>query len=247
MKVRSTFLFAALVGSACAFQVTTVPSSPSSKFSTFVSKPLFSAQDAAEPEAVVEPTTGSSTDVPPKAESKGGALVPIKEETIEFTAGLVGGAVGLAVGGPVLGAIAAAAANYASKTDQEVGEVVQAISKTTIEVYNYLATLDAKYELLNKAKASLEESLEKIKKTDGVDNETIKKVEDALASTTAKIQEINEEYDLVGVGATALGVIGDLVERAVKQAGAINAEYKLTDKAMDAIKAAVEKAKNANK
>lgn len=241
MKVRSTILLAAMVGSACAFQMS--PSLSSTRAS-FVTKPLFSSQDAAEPEATVAAPDASSSS---KAESKGGALVPIKEETIEFTAGLIGGAVGLAVGGPVLGAIAAAAANYASKTDQEVGEVVQAISKTTIEVYNYLATLDAKYELLNKAKASLEESLEKIKKSDSVDPETIKKVEDALANTTAKIKEINEEYDLVGAGNTALGVIGDLVERAVKQAGAINEEYKLTEKAMDAIKAAVEKAKSANK
>jgi len=243
MKVRSTFLLAALVGGANAFQVTKISSS-SSKLS-FVSKPLFSSPDAAEPEpaAVVEPTV----DVPPpKAESKGGALVPVKEETIEFTAGLIGGAVGLSVGGPVLGVIAAAVVNYASKTDQEVGEVVQAVSKTTIEVYNYLATLDAKYELLNKAKTSLESSLEKLKKTEGVDSETIQKVEDALANTTAKIKEINDEYDLVGAGVTALGVVGDLVERAVKQAGAINEEYKLTDKALDAIKAAVEKAKNAS-
>jgi hypothetical protein len=242
MKVQSTFLLAALVGSASAFQVTKIPSS--SKKISFASKPMFSSQDAAEPEAAVEPASPSE---PPKAEAKGGALVPIKEETIEFTAGLIGGAVGLAVGGPVLGAIAAAAANYASKTDQEVGEVVQAVSKTTIEVYNYLATLDAKYELLTKAKASLEASLEKIKKSDSVDPETVKKVEDALASTTAKIKEINEEYDLVGAGNTALGVIGDLVERAVKQAGTINEEYKLTEKAMDAMKAAVEKAKSANK
>ena len=236
MKVRSTILLPAIIGSAYAFQV-----APSSR-ARFVSKPFFSSQDAAEPEAAAVP------DATPKVESaKGGAIVPIKEETIEFTAGLIGGAVGLAVGGPLLGAIAAAAANYASKTDQEVGEVVQAISKTTIEVYNYLATLDAKYELLSKAKASLEESLEKIKKSDSVDPETVKKVEDALASTTAKIKEINEEYDLVGAGNTALGLIGDLVEKAVKQAGAINEEYKLTEKAVDAIKAAVEKAKSANK
>ena len=53
----------------------------------------------------------------------------------------------------------AAAANYASKTDEEVGEVVSAVSKTALEVYNYLAKLDDKYEVLNKAKASLDEIL----------------------------------------------------------------------------------------
>jgi hypothetical protein len=237
MKVRSTILATVIVGSASAF--TSAPSR------AFVTRPLF-AEDAAPAEAEV-PAPVVEVEVEIESESTGGSLVPIKEETIEFTAGLIGGALGFAVGGPFLGAIGAAAANYASKTDQEVGEVVQAVSKTTIELYNYLATLDAKYELLSNAKASLESSLEKIKKADNVDPETVKKVENALASTTAKIKEINEEYDVVGAGNTALGVIGELVERTVKQAGAINEEYKLTDKAMDALNIAVDKAKTAKK
>ena len=63
-----------------------------------------------------------------------------------------------------------------------------------------------------------------------VDPETVKKVEDALANTKSKIKEINDEYDLVGAGQTALGVVGDLVEKAVKKAGELNEEYALTDK-----------------
>mmetsp|Transcript_9165 Transcript_9165/g.13865 ORF Transcript_9165/g.13865 Transcript_9165/m.13865 type:complete len:232 (+) Transcript_9165:96-791(+) len=230
MKVRSTILATLIVGSASAF--TAAPSR------AFVARPLFAEDAAAEP-AVEAPVVEAEP-----VSSSGGALVPIKEETIEFTAGLIGGAVGFAVGGPVLGALGAAAANYAAKTDQEVGEVVQSVSKATIEIYNYLATLDAKFELLSNAKKSLEDSLEKIKKADNVDPDTVKKVEAALASTSSKIKEINEEYDLVGASSTALGVIGDLVERAVKQAGIINEEYKLTQKAMDAISTAVDKAKS---
>lgn len=219
VKINSLILPAVIIGSANAFAP--MPSR------TVISSALFEeAEPASEP---------------------AGKLVPIKEETIEFTAGLLGGIVGLAIGGPVLGAIGAAAANYASKTDQEVGDVIQTVSKTSIEVYNYLATLDAKYELLHKAKKSLEETLEKIKSSDGVDPETIKKVEDALASTTAKINEINEEYDLVGASSTAFGVIGDLVEKAVKKASELNEEYQLTDKALASIKGAVEKAKESTK
>lgn len=236
VKISSLVLPAVIVGSVQAFAP--VPSK------AFVSRPLFAEDEAAslEPAAVTPPPTPAPVEEP---KSTGGALVPIKEETIEFTAGLIGGAVGFAVGGPILGAIAAAAANYASKSDQEVGEVVQAVSKTSIEVYNYVATLDAKYELLNKAQNSLEDSLNKIKSADNVDPETVKKVENALSNTTSKIKEINEEYDLVGAGNTALGVFGDLVEKAVKKAGEINEDYKLTDKALDAVKGAVEKAKKA--
>jgi len=228
MKINTILIPLLAVGSASAFS----PSLPTNR--AFASRALFSEEEASEPVAAK------------KESSPAGALVPIKEETIEFTAGLIGGAVGLAVGGPVLGAISAAAANFASKSDNEISEVVQGVSKASIEVYNYLATLDAKYEILTKAQSSLEDALEKLKAQDNVDPETVKKVEDALANTTAKIKEINDEYDLVGAGQTALGVIGDLVEKAVKKAGELNEEYKLTDKAQDALKGAVEKAKSAS-
>lgn len=178
--------------------------------------------------------------------SSGGKLIPIKDDTVQFTAGVLGGVTGFAIGGPVLGAIGAAIANYVSKqSGNDAGEVVTAVSKTSIEVYNYLSKLDSKYELLAKAKSSLESALAKLKENDSVDPETIKKVETALASTTSKIKEINEEYDLVGAGMTALGVVGDLVDKAIKKAGELNEEYKLSDKALDAVQKAVEKAKTA--
>lgn len=190
-------------------------------------------------------STPAPTPAPAAPKAEGGALVPIKEETVEFTAGLIGGVAGFAVGGPVLGAIAAAAANYASKSEGDVAEVIQAVSKTSIQVFNYLANLDAKYEVLTKAKGSLSESLDKLKSNPSVDPEAIKKVEGALEKTTGKISEINEEYDLVGGGVTALGVIGDLVEKAVVKAGELNKEYALSDKAVSSLKGAVEKAKDA--
>jgi len=223
VKINSLVLAFMLFGGAAAF----APSNTRA----FVSKPLFADAE----ETVAEAPTPEPT--------AAGAIVPIKEETVEFTAGLLGGAVGFAVGGPVLGAISAAAANYASKQDIEVGSVIQAVSKSSIEVYNYLARLDAKYELLSNAKSSLEDALDKVKSSDKVNADTVKKVEDALDSTTSKINELNEEYDLVGAGTTALGVVGELVEKAVKKAGQLNDEYKLTAKAEEALGNAVNKAK----
>lgn len=188
----------------------------------------------------------ASSPAPAKAAPKSeAALVPIKEETVEFTAGIIGGAAGFLIGGPVVAAIGAAAANYVSKGESEAGTIVSSVSKSAIEVYNYLATLDSKYELLTKAQGSLEKALDKLKAQDSVDPEAVKKVEDALASTKAKISEINDEYDLVGSGVTALGVIGDLVEKTVKKVSELNEEYKLTDKAKDALNSAIAKAKEA--
>jgi phage-related tail protein len=175
----------------------------------------------------------------------GGKIVAIKEETVEFTAGIIGGAAGFILGGPVLGAIGAAAANYISKGEDEAGEIVGAVSKSALEVYNYLATLDNKYEVLGSAQSSLEGALDKLKSQEKVDPAAIEKVEAALASTKAKIEEVNDEYDLVGSGITALGVVGDLVEKTVKKVGELNEEYQLTDKAKTALAGAVDKAKDA--
>lgn len=178
-------------------------------------------------------------------EVAGGKLVAIKEETVEFTAGLIGGVAGFAVGGPLLGAVGAAAANYVSKSENEAGEIVGAVSKSALEIYNYLATLDDKYEVLGAAASSLESALIKLKSQDKIDPAAIEKVESALASTQAKISEVNDEYDLVGSGLTALGVVGDLVEKTVKKVGELNEEYQLTDKAKVALSSAVDKAKAA--
>lgn len=180
---------------------------------------------------------------PPPAAAKTTAIVAINEETVEFTAGLLGGVVGFAVGGPVLGALGAAAANYASKTDAEVGEILSAVSKTSIEVFNYCSKLDSKYEVLGKAKVQLENALDKVKSSESANPETIDKIESALSSTNSKIKEINDEYDLVGTGMTALGVVGDLVEKAIVKAGELNDEYQLSSKAKVALSDAVEKAK----
>jgi hypothetical protein len=192
-------------------------------------------------------TSEAPVKAPPakSSSSGGGALVPIKEETVEFTAGIIGGLAGFALGGPILGAIGAATANYISKMEGDVSDVMQAVSKSSIQVYNYLSTLDNKYQVLSKAQAQLEKALDSLKSQETVDAEAVAKVENALATTTAKIKEINDEYDLVGAGTTALGVVGDLVEKAVKKAGELNEEYKLTEKATASLETAVNKAKAA--
>lgn len=214
--------------------VVTASAQPAASSALFMSDEAVAEEEAEAPAAPAAPA------------STGGKLVPIKEETVEFTAGLIGGLVGLSLGGPALAAVTAAAANYASKTDAEVGEVVSAVSKTAIEIYNYLAKLDDKYSVLAKAKSSLEEALDKVKGQGNVDPETIQKLETALDSTNKKIAEINDEYDLVGAGSTALGVVGDLVEKAVAKASELEKEYSLTDKAKEALAKAVDKAKSAS-
>ncbi|KAL9185826.1 hypothetical protein ACHAXT_003603 [Thalassiosira profunda] len=228
VKYGKLLVSALVVGSAAAF----VPA-PAAR----TALPLRMSDEAAPP--------AEAPPAPPAVKTT--AIVPINEETVEFTAGLLGGVVGFSIGGPVLGALGAAAANYASKTDAEVGEVLSAVSKTSIEIFNYMSKLDSKYEVLDQAKTQLEGALDKVKASENANPETIDKIETALSSTNSKIREINDEYDLVGTGMTALGVVGDLVEKAIVKAGELNEEYQLSSKATAALSDAVEKAKAANK
>lgn len=71
---------------------------------------------------------------------------------------------------------------------------------------------------------------------------TLTKVTDFVDQATAKISSINQEYDLVEKGKQAVAAAGDLSIKAIDKGIELNAEYKLTDQAIAAAKAAVDKA-----
>ncbi|KAL3938308.1 MAG: hypothetical protein SGBAC_006748 [Bacillariaceae sp.] len=203
------------------------------------SPPSLRMSEDEEPSAAAAPAAAPVVEDTPAPEEPAGALVAITQENIEFSAGVIGALLGLYIGGPFFAAIAAAAANLASKSE---GSPVGTVSKSGIELYNSLLALNAKYSVLDKAGQAVGGAVDKLKASDSVDPETIAKVEDALAQTKTKITEVNDEYDLVGAGVTALGVVGDLVEKTAKTAGELNEQYELTSKAKDALDAGIEKA-----
>merc|ERR1719223_2355698 len=98
-----------------------------------------------EEEAVDEPVV-LEEEVEPVSETK---PVEVSEPVVEETkGGIIGGAAGLIIGGPALGALAALIVNYASKDKESVGQVVQSVSRTSIEVYNSLTQFNNKYQLV---------------------------------------------------------------------------------------------------
>lgn len=54
---------------------------------------------------------------------------------------------GFVIGGPVLAAILAVAANYGSKRENEVGVAVRAVAKSAIDTFNFLSTINSKYDV----------------------------------------------------------------------------------------------------
>mmetsp|Transcript_21511 Transcript_21511/g.31176 ORF Transcript_21511/g.31176 Transcript_21511/m.31176 type:complete len:474 (+) Transcript_21511:270-1691(+) len=173
---------------------------------------------------------------------KGGALLKINEATIEFTAGFLGGVAGFVVGGPAGAALGAAAANYACKTDNEAGDAVYNLSRSSIEAFNYMIKFEDKYEVLAKAQRRLQSVIDKnVRSNKKINPETLKKLETALEGTTRRMKELDDKYDLVDGTNVALNTIGDLVERGVNTAFRINDDYKVTEKIGETFREAVSK------
>ena len=163
-------------------------------------------------------------------EATGGAIVAVNEATVEFTAGVLGGVAGFAIAGPAGAVAVAALTNYLSKQDDDMATVVQSFSKTALEVSNYLLKLESKYDVLYKTKIQLEDTLDKLKEADGVKGEAIDRVEKALASTVTRMAVISDEYDFWGETTSALGFVGELVEKTAITIQTINKDFKLLDR-----------------
>mmetsp|Transcript_2551 Transcript_2551/g.5455 ORF Transcript_2551/g.5455 Transcript_2551/m.5455 type:complete len:305 (+) Transcript_2551:131-1045(+) len=175
-----------------------------------------------------------------------GGIIPINEETVEFTSGVLAGALALAFGAsPVLAVVAAAAANYISKKDGlgELNEFVQGVTKASLNTFNWFGRLDSKYTILGKLTDSLDKSLDDLKNSEGENAETLKKIEETISKTTRQIQELADEIDFIEGGKQALGAVGDVVETTIDKAVGVNKEYKLSERAADAAKKAMDKAK----
>jgi len=168
-------------------------------------------------------------------------LVQIEEETIKTSTAIVGGAVGLLVGGPLVAVVGALGTNYyTSKNDNEATEVLKGIGQLAINFYNLALSLDAKYDLVEKAKDAGASAVEKVKEKD--EKGIVSKVEDLVATTSSKFGELSDEYDLPTKAKEVIAAADSLSIKAIDGAGEINEKYALTDKALDAVKSTANKA-----
>ncbi|CAM9903768.1 unnamed protein product [Ectocarpus sp. 13 AM-2016] len=178
-----------------------------------------------------------------KEETKGALTVAVNTENTEFSAGVLGGLAGFFVGGPVLAAVLAVAANYGSKQENEAGVAVRGVSANAIEAFNFLTTLNSKYDVTGKAGAQLDKAVTELK-SNGEAGDTIEKVEKTVKDLTSQATKLSSEYDLPAKAKQALGVAGELADTAIVKGIELEQEYKVTDKVKDSIKKSINSAKN---
>lgn len=176
------------------------------------------------------------------------AIVPINEATVQFTAGAVGAAAGLVLGGPILAAVSASVCNYLSRKEEDASanttsakKIVDTASQTVLLAYNFLAQFEKNNRIFDSTFKLLEKAVDKAKEADSPAGDALVAVESTLGGIASKVEELNDDYDLVGGAGTVLESVGDLVEIGVDKAVELNDEYKLTDRVGGVVKGAVEK------
>ena len=140
----------------------------------------------------------------------------------------------------------ASTCNYLSRKDDadqssttSPKKVVDTASLTALNAYNFVAQFESDNKILDSAFKFLGKMLDKVKDTEA--GETVSKVESTLGGVVNKVEDLNDEYDLVGGTETLLGAVGDLIEVSVDKVAELNGEYKLTDRVSGAIKDQVNK------
>lgn len=150
-------------------------------------------------------------------------LVPLEKSNIENAAAVSAGIVGFAVGGPVFGLILAAISNYASKKEgSDYGVALRGFGKTVIESYNFLTTLNNKYD----ATGAASNSLDKFITSAEIESEGFGKFTKTVGSIGTKVQEINGEYDLVGKGKQVIIAASALSDAALERLEELNAKVR---------------------
>lgn len=193
-----------------------------------------------------KPTMTTSFSTPPSSgsdKSTSGALVPINPQTIETSAAIVGTSAGVVFLGPVLGVLLGLITNYAAKADNEVGEAARGVGKTALEIFNYIAKVNEKYQIGSKVSSSTKNLVEKLKENEGEDS-VVSKLEETLSTTKTKFTDLDNQYDLVTKAKSAVGLAADLTGTAIDKAIELNEKYSIVDKTTDAVKKAVNKAKD---
>lgn len=137
---------------------------------------------------------------------KGGQLVAVNQNNIEFSAGTIGGAAGLFLGGPVLAALLGGTTNYLARKDVDAAsDAVKGTATKGIEVYNYISKLLTDNDVSGKISSAV---------SSNTDPNTL----DSFESTWKTVSDKADEFAVVDLAAKALGVTGDALEKIVDAA-----------------------------
>lgn len=160
------------------------------------------------------------------------ALVPMTEENIITTAGLLGGIVGLLVGGVWIGGALFAAASYFAREDDDIGKALKGIAVGGMEAINFSANVNEKYTVTDKVGKTISEAAEKAIQ----DEEQLDSIKGTWSQAASAVDKLDKDINIKSTVGSLLVGAGDIASQAVKKGVELNTQYKVTDQ----IKAKIE-------
>lgn len=151
-------------------------------------------------------------------------LVTLDKANIESASAITGGVVGFAVGGPLFGLLIAAISNYVAKKDSDAGTALRGFGTSVIESYNFLKTLDGKYDVTG----TVSNSVNKLVISAEGESEGFKKVTKTWIDVSTKIKDISDDFDILGKSKQAATAAADLSDAALEKIAELNAQVSLS-------------------
>lgn len=158
-------------------------------------------------ESAPEPSTSTS-------------IVPLEKGNIENAATVTGGILGFVLAGPLGGLVLAAISSYVSKKETDSGEALRGLGKTVIESVNFLSKINSKYGVADAVVDSLGQAVTKLESN----SEAVGTIKKTVESTTSKVKNLNDEFDLISKGKEAIVVAKSLSDAAFEKVEELNAK-----------------------
>lgn len=173
------------------------------------------------------------------------ALVKVSEENKLTTASVVGGLAGLWFGGLWLGAGVFAATTFLTRSDKDsdVSKAVQGIAGAGLEVLNFAAGLNAKYEITGSVGTALTDALENAK-TNPDTKVVAEPVSNLLQGVGDAIGSVDQDVGIKDTLGSIATSASELAYTATSTVAELNDKYKVTDKIKEKVD---EVAKEVNK
>jgi hypothetical protein len=230
----------ALTASTAAFSLTLHGASPflskphrsARSFKTSVSSsPIHCTEAIASSTSVIDISSLPSSSSPPKPSPD---KIPLTKENIQFFAGVWGTI--LLSSHPFIGA---SLFNYASRTqsDETFGAAVNTLSSSSLEAFNYLANLDDKYGIVEKAKDRVLLEYDSFKDSNTVvERRALENLEQGASEMAETLMNAAEQVSIQDLARQALQFAGDVNEKVLSKWIEVNKDYEVLKKGMDGLK-----------
>lgn len=176
-------------------------------------------------EAAPSPAPGSSV-----------ALVKVSEENKMTTASVVGGLAGLWFGGLWLGAGLFAAATFLTRNDKDsdVSKALTGVTGAGLEVVNFAAGIEAKYEITGKIGGAFSDALDSAKANP--DTKVVAEpVSNLVQGVGDAISSVDEDVGIKDTLGSLASSASELAYTATTTVTDLNDKYKVTDKIKEKI------------